>query len=349
MTEKDPTRRFQTAEELIDALEGRQPMVMLPAGSARVAPPTAPLPAAEREHWPVIRRGGPRDRRARQRGGRGAGLALLGLVAASGTAAGWYFVSRPGAGPAPEPPTASAPAPADTTSRVEPSAPRSSTGTSPVPVAPPPADSVRPAGGPPGFVLVRGAFPQGTLVTFDGMLASSAVTELPSGPRAVGISAPGHQFFTDTIIVLAGDTLEYQPELTRLGSTPGPRRSAPVRDTAPPPAAAAAPALVPTCEAPGPAYNLGNICYDDRPRPAVEDPFVPRPAGAQPAPRESVLWVYVSADGRALEILPRIPSDDAVFEQAARQFAMSIPWRPAAKAGEPVPGWTQWGFPVRAP
>ncbi|HSE27998.1 MAG TPA: protein kinase [Gemmatimonadales bacterium] len=338
MTEKDPARRFQTAEELIDALEGRPALAPLPAEPERVAPPTAPLPAADRVRRPVARRGGPPERR----GGRGVWLGLLGLVAVAGTAAGWYFVAGPGGQPAVA--GQPAPVPAATDSGPAPASPRDPPASAVV--VPPPADSLRPAGGPAGFVRVRGNFPQGTLVTFDGQIASASVTELPSGPRAVGITAPGHVFFTDTIVVLAGDTLEYEPLLTRLGSTPGPRRRAPAPDTAAAPPAA----LVPTCDDPTNAgYNLNGACYDSRPIPAAEDPFVPVPVGVQGTPRASVLYVRVGADGRAAETRPRNPSDDPAFERAAREFALSIPWRPATKAGAPVAGWTQWTFPPRAP
>ncbi len=339
MTEKDPARRIQAAEELIDALEGRQALAMLPPESARVAPPTAPLPAADRSRRPVARRGGPPER---PQGRRAGWLGALGLVAVAGAAAGWYFVAGPGG----KPPVAGqpSPGPAVTDTRAAPPVRQSLPG--PAVADPAPSDSVRPAGGPPGFVRVRGNFPRGTLVTFDGQFASSSVTELPSGPRAVGITAPGHVFFTDTIIVLAGDTLEYEPLLTRLGATPGPRRRAPARDTAQAPPAVA---LVPTCDDPTNAgYNLNGACYDSRPIPAAEDPFVPVPAGVQGTPRASVLYVRVGPDGRAAETRPRNPSDDPAFERAARDFALGIPWRPATKDGAPVAGWTQWTFPPRA-
>jgi hypothetical protein len=268
-------------------------------------------------------------------------LGVLGAVAVAGAAAGWYFVAGPGG----KPEAAGQPAPGPVAPDTNAASPARPGPQEPVVVAPPPDDSVRPAGGPPGFVRVRGNFPQGTLVTFDGQIASSSVTELPSGPRAVGITAPGHVFFTDTIIVLAGDTIEYEPLLTRLGATPGPRRRVPPRDTAQAPAAAA---LVPTCDDPTNAgYNLNGACYDSRPIPATDDPFVPVPAGVPGTPRASVLYVRVGADGRAAETRPRNPSDDPAFEQAARDFALSIPWRPATKAGSPVAGWTQWTFPPK--
>src|SRR5512134_276855 len=63
MTEKDPARRFQSAEELIDALEGRQALPFAPPESARTAQPTAPLPATDRGRRPVARRGGPPEPR----------------------------------------------------------------------------------------------------------------------------------------------------------------------------------------------------------------------------------------------------------------------------------------------
>ncbi|HJS47255.1 MAG TPA: hypothetical protein VJ773_04615, partial [Gemmatimonadales bacterium] len=222
---------------------------------------------------------------------------------------------------------------------------------SPTPVVAVPTDSVRPAGGPPGFVRVRGNLPQGTLVTFDGQIATQAVTELPSGPRLVAITAPGRRFFTDTIIVRAGDTLVYEPILRREGEPDGPRRRAPASDSAArETTATVAAALVPNCDDPAVAgYNLDGACYDTRPLPATEDPFVPLPAGVEGTPRTSVLYVHVRADGQAAETRPRNPSDDAAFERAARAFALSIRWRPATKDGAPVAGWTQWAFQPRQP
>ncbi|MGH7584894.1 MAG: protein kinase domain-containing protein [Gemmatimonadales bacterium] len=348
MTEKDPARRYQSAEELIDALEGRPGASAPPGGAGDRAAhlATAPLPAADRARRPAMRRSGPNAGREREeRRGKGVWLGMLGAVALGGAAAGWYFVAGPGAAP----PRSTEPPPQITVQESVPARPSSSV---PAPVAQesvltPGFDSTLdvPDHGPPGYIKVRGNFPQGTVVVFDGRrLAVSAVTELPQGRHAVGITARGHLFFTDTVTITAGDTLDYEPILTRVGVTPPDQRRAPVASGSPADSPRAA--LVATCEAPTQGYNIDNTCYDIRPRPR-DPPFVPLPAGVTGTPSQSVLWVHVSPEGRTIEVRPRTASNDSAFERAAREFAQGVVWHPALKGGTPVSGWTQYPFPPK--
>jgi hypothetical protein len=162
------------------------------------------------------------------------------------------------------------------------------------------------------------------------------VSRLPAGRHVLAISAPRFQFFTDTIVVRAGDTLELTPALQPVGA-PAATASGP-----PPPAPTAPAQPVDRCS-PGRAYNA-TACFDERPKP-VEPPFVPLPEGITGTPRPSQLWVKVSAEGRTVDIRRLRPSDDAAFEQAARDFAWIIAWHPAMKEGAPVEAWTQMLFP----
>ena len=150
----------------------------------------------------------------------------------------------------------------------------------------------------------------------------------------LAVSAPRFQFFTDTVTVRAGDTLELTPALLPVG--------APAQTASKPPAETTPAQPVDRCS-PGRGYNAAT-CFDERPKP-VEAPFVPLPMGLEGTPRPSQLWVKVSAEGRTVDIKSLRPSDDPQFEQAARDFAWIIAWHPAMKDGTPVEAWAQMLFP----
>jgi serine/threonine protein kinase len=199
----------------------------------------------------------------------------------------------------------------------------------------PAADSTRPsepaAAGPVdsgGLRLVN--LPRGSNVLIDEKPVTQAVTMLPPGPHAIGISAPLHNFYTDTVLIEPGKILEVSPQLTRLGApVPVRRRELAVR-------------AVPSCNL-GPGYNADGSCFDQRARP-VAPPFVPVPLDAEGRPRPSLLWVKVSAEGKTLEVQPLRPSDDGAFERDVRAFASRMSWYPATKNGQAVEAWTQMIF-----
>lgn len=162
-------------------------------------------------------------------------------------------------------------------------------------------------------------------------------TRLSAGPHVLAISAPRFNFFTDTIVIRAGDTLELTPQLQPIGA---PVQAAPD----------ASPEVQPRASrgagrcSPGAGYNADGSCFDERPKP-VNAPFVPRPEGVSGSPRPSLLWVKVSAEGRTLDLRRLRPSDDSTFERAARDFVWTVTWHPALKDGAPVEAWTQMLFP----
>jgi hypothetical protein len=158
------------------------------------------------------------------------------------------------------------------------------------------------------------------------------VTLLAPGPHTLAISAPRFNFFTDTITVPAGDTLELTPQLQPIGAPLPARREA--RATT-------------RCE-PGPGYNSDGSCFDERPKP-VNPPFVPLPEGVEGDPRPSLLWVKVSAEGRTVDVQRLRSSDNADFERAVRNFVWTVTWHPALKDGAPVEAWTQMLFPPQKP
>jgi hypothetical protein len=239
----------------------------------------------------------------------------------------------PAAGPdsaAAQPPPVAA---ADSAPSARPVHPPPTSRPTPRPAAPPAAAAA--ATGDSGSVRLVG-LPRGSTVMINERPVQDPVSRLPAGRHVLAVSAPRFQFFTDTIVVRAGDTLELTPALLPVGA---PAASA---STPPPPAQTAPAQPVDRCS-PGRGYNAA-ACFDERPKP-VEPPFVPLPEGIEGTPKPSQLWVKVSAEGRTVDIRRLRPSDDAAFEQAARDFAWIVAWHPAMKEGAPVEAWTQMLFP----
>ena len=175
--------------------------------------------------------------------------------------------------------------------------------------------------------------PRGSTVLIDERQVTEPLTRLPPGPHALAISAPRFNFFSDTVVIRPGEVLELTPQLTPIG--------APVAEDA----ITARPAA--RC-APGPGYNADGSCFDERPKP-VAPPFVALPEGVEGAPRPSLLWIKVSAEGRTVDLRRLRPSDNAEYERAARNFAWTVTWHPALKDGAPVEAWTQMLFPPQRP
>jgi hypothetical protein len=179
-------------------------------------------------------------------------------------------------------------------------------------------------------------------VLIDEQPVVDPTTRLSPGPHVLAVSAPRFNFFTDTIVVRPGETLELTPQLQPIGA---PVPSA--QDASPQASPQAPPPTLPRADArcsPGPGYNADGSCFDERPKP-VNPPFVPLPEGVTGAPRPSLLWVKVSAEGRTLDLRRLRPSDDSTFEHAARDFVWTVTWHPALKDGAPVEAWTQMLFP----
>jgi serine/threonine protein kinase len=339
-----------------------------------VSQPTTPLesPLVNRRMTPRERRDGRRrvaDRSVAMRRGGSSGLGWLWLVLAiaGGVGGAAYYYSRRGFAPfaeavgdsmavppglvppvesaapvapgSPDPVPSSAPraVAADSAPSARPVRPPATSRPTPRPTPPASAPASAPAvaSGDSGGVRLVG-LPRGSTVLIDERPMLDAVSNLPAGKHVLAISAPRFQFFTDTIVVRAGDTLELTPALLPVGA---PAATA----TRPPPPAQTEPAQPVDRCSPGRAYNAA-ACFDERPKP-VEAPFVPLPEGLEGTPQPSQLWVKVSAEGRTVDIRRLRPSDDAAFEQAARDFAWIIAWHPAMKEGAPVEAWTQMLFP----
>jgi serine/threonine protein kinase len=377
MLMKDPNDRFQTCEELVASFRG-QPIAApgavrvsaatyvgsgaavagtgasLASGSGLppiVSQPTTPLesPLVNRRMTPLERREVPRrvaDRSVAMRPSASSWAWLWVLLAVLGGLGGaFYYYQARGFAPAqvsPDPgvdttlgsdsqpsPTAQIPVlPGDTAAPAAiPGTPRDSEAPSPVQTEAPgsalvegPVDS--------GGIRLMG-LPRGSTVLIDEKPITQALTRLAPGPHALAVSAPRYNFFSDTIIVRPGQVQDLTPQLIALGApTPSKR---PVNRPAP------------SC-APGPGYNAEGSCFDDRPKP-VNPPFVTVPQDSKPAPRPSLLWVKVSAEGRTLDIRRLRPSDDPAYEREVQNFVWTVTWHPALKDGAPVEAWTQMLFP----
>jgi len=314
-----------------------------------VSQPTTPLesPLVNRRATPGERRDLPRrvaDRSVamRGRGSPSSFWAWLWIVLAvvGGTGAAYYYYQARGFAPGPtadpvdsgSPPPVTAP-PADSAAApvVPPPASRPAPARSRPAAAPAPApDSV--AGDSGGVRLV--GLPRGSTVLINERPVTDPVTRLPPGRHALAVSAPRFNFFSDTIVIRAGDTLELTPQLTPLGAAePAPTGAAP----------APAPVRAARCS-PGTGYNSDGSCFDDRPKP-VNAPFVPVPETVEGTPRPSLLWVKVSAEGRTVDVRRLRPSNEGEFERAVQDFVWTLTWHPALKDGAPVEAWTQMLFP----
>jgi serine/threonine protein kinase len=358
MMMKEPGDRPQDCGELIASLQ-RQPMaapgsLTSPAAvtAAPLAPtsrPTTPIPPSRTLHPP---RSGTRRVPTIEPVSRGSSWPLLFLLAAGAAGAGFWYVQQEDAS-ATTPPvsrvdTVIVNAPALPAPPVPDSAAAPETMAS-APVAEPVvADSSGAAVGPPPAVVAvadSGAIkivglPAGSSVLIDGAPISEAVTRLPAGRHVVGVSAPLHNFFEETVQVVAGDLYELEPVLVRQGVATSRRTVAQRR-------LIARGVVSPGCALPGPAYNADRSCYDVRPRP-IEAANVALTADIKGMPSPSTLLVKVSAEGRPLEVKGLRPSNDLKFEALARQFAANTSWAPAMRDGAPVEGWTTWAFtPVR--
>lgn len=215
------------------------------------------------------------------------------------------------------------------------------TGPAPVPVAaaqdsptvtPAPARPVTTVTAPPrdsGALRIRG-IPGGSTVLINGEAVMNAVTLLPVGRNVLGITAPRHQFYTDTIEIRKGEVMVYEPILLQIGQGGGRRDPIITRHQA-------------DCENPGDGYNRNNACFDVRPRP-VGPTFVTVPADWTSLPQPSRLLIRVSAAGKTLEVRSLRPSSRREFEVLARDFAANVDWQPATKDGRAVAGWTPWEF-----
>ena len=184
--------------------------------------------------------------------------------------------------------------------------------------------------------------PVGSRVLIDERPATTAVTRVPVGRRVIAISAPQHNFFTDTVTVQRGDTLLLTPALTRLGQAPSGGQQA-LQPPAEPEEEAGDDEVADSC-LPGASYEARE-CFDTRPRP-LSSPLVTVPDGVPANVVSAAFWLRVTDAGQTGDVLPLRSSGSVQFDSAARAVAREMTWEPAQKDGAAVPVWTQMQFPA---
>ena len=346
MMAKLPENRFQTADELVEALTGgamaavglsTAPTRAIPSLSrARLAgAPTTPLPrspAAPAQAGPAAPPAVRPEAEPKRSVAAALGIWLLivgSLVGGGGFYAykqGWLLAS--GAGNAVRPAPDSAALAADTGARSR-GGGADTTGAAADTGAPASRDTsggrVPPAGAP-GKLVLQGV-PQGARVSLDGQPVRGTQFDVPPGSHRLVVRAAGFATFERQVVILPGELSTIRVEL----------ETAPLVGTGP-----GGP-----CDQFGPAYNQDNLCFDSRPVP-LSLPVIPVPADAPIFPRAAVLLIKVSRDGQTLEARVFAPSNIETFNNEALDKAKSLLWSPAQKNGEPVEAWVQTLFqPVR--
>lgn len=101
--------------------------------------------------------------------------------------------------------------------------------------------------------------------------------------------------------------------------------------------------LISQCETLGPSYNADGSCFDSRPGAKVA-PLVPLTADITGTPSQATIGIKVRADGSVEFAIALTPSNDPAFTVLAVEFARSIEYNPAQKDGQPVTAWIRQPF-----
>jgi len=334
MMAKSPDDRFQTADDLVQALEagGGFAAVGLASAATKAIPSLAGARLAGAPTTPLPRVAGkPAEHHRRSVG---AGIALWVMVLAIGLGGPGLYAYKKGllffARAAPHDSTAAlrqdtvaqrlladtgAPLQRDSTAQRAASASSDTAHTRPV------------APGTPGHLSIQG-LPRGAQVALNGQLLRGAQADVPPGSYTLAVRAPGYAPFQRVVAILPGMPSTVKVELQ-------------------PEAAAGDESTTGPCDQPGPAYNQDNLCFDTRPLP-LSATRIPVPADATVFPRQTILLIHVSKEGSTIEARVWDPSNLDTFNNEALDMAKTLRWNPAQKNGDPVDAWVKWPFqPVR--
>ena len=334
MMAKVPDDRFQTSDDLVQALEAgggfaavglaTAPTRAIPslAGARIAGAPTTPLPstpmgarlAASVEHHRSV----------------GAGIALWVVVVVVALGAPGLYAYKKGLLF-----FARAAVPDSVTATLRDTLAQRLLGDTGASGAAPDTAVTRPAGeathppvapGTPGRLTLQG-LPAGARVTLNGQ-PFRGQGDVPPGTYALAVRAAGFAPYERPVVITPGAPLSVKVELEPATVGGGESGTGP-------------------CDAPGPEYNHGKICFDTPPVP-LSVTRIPIPADAPMLPRQAILLIHVSRDGATLEARVFGPSNLATFNDQAMDMARNLRWNPAQKNGEPVDAWVQWPFqPVR--
>jgi len=335
MMAKSPDERFQSADELVQALEagGGFAAVGLATAATKAIPSLAGVRMASAATTPLPRVPGKPGADDHHKRSVAAGIALWVVVVAIGLGAPGLYAYKKGLlffahG-----------APGDSASAMtrDTLAQRllSDTGTAPASdtgahAAANPPDTARARVIPPGTPgrLTLQGLPAGARVTLNGMPFRGLQQDVPPGTYTLAVRAGGFAPYERLVVVLAGAPSTVRLELQPLTVSREDGKTGP-------------------CDQYGPAYNQDNLCFDTRPVP-LSPTRIPVPADATIFPRQAILLILVSREGTTLEARIFGPSNLDTFNNEALDMAKNLRWNPAQKNGEPVDAWVQWPFqPVR--
>nr|AKQ04662.1 serine/threonine protein kinase [uncultured Gemmatimonadetes bacterium Rifle_16ft_4_minimus_7] len=339
MMAKAPEDRFQAAEEVMVALDGKpvviatQPTLAMSAAETAVLPqgavarrmatqastPTTPMPRTEPRLVPV----------KRKRSGVLVGtFFMLVLLGGGGGGAYYYFGvlgnQAPGFLQGVFPPKPQQAAPVPVPDSVALAAQRADSLARDSAAAAQRAAAELPNTG----TLTLEGIPTRGRLTVDGEPKEGPKLTLDAGSRRIEITAPGYEKVTLTVAIARGRDTTIAVTMRRPAAQPaggGPAVEERPEDV---------------CANPGPAYNRNDACYDAPPRATVA-PLVPLDERIQGEPTPVTLWIKVSEDGRGLSFQIITHSNDPLFDRTAAGFAMSILYNPAQKDGKPVEGWVR--------
>jgi len=322
MMAKSSDDRFQSAEDLVQVLEGAggfaavtlasAPTKAIPSLGGRLgAPPTTPLPrglgarvATQHKHSVA--------------GTIFAWLLIVGSVAGGG---GFYAYKRGWllASTSPTRPDSTVAVAHDTAGGAVETSPQDTTASETS------GDTTRahlPPPGTPGKLTLQG-IPQGAHVTLNSQPVKGSQLDVPPGVYKLAVRAPGYDLFERQVVITPGasSTVKVDLKLAGLGGGEG---GGP-------------------CDQYGPAYNQDQICFDTRPLPLTQT-YIPVPSDAPVIPRQAILLCHVSRSGETVEARIFVRSNVETFNDQALDIARNLRWNPAQKNGEPVDAWVQWPF-----
>jgi serine/threonine protein kinase len=344
MLGKTQDERFQTADDLADALESGAGYVATGLSSAqtRAIPslafprlataPTTPLPRATLSGLGTPPGALHVPRRERSVA---AGLLIWLFAVAAILGGGGFYAYKQGLILHSAPVDTSAVAAhadslaqaADSVGAVTDSGPAPAGGTA---VAPAPAP------GTPGRLVLAGV-PDSAQVTMDGQAVRGRQLDLAPGSHKLTVQAPGYVRYEGMVLVAPGghDTTRVRLKKVRV--------EAPAGETG-----GGAEAAKPSCTQFGTDYNLNGSCFDSRPTP-LGSLIIQLPPDAVDIPRPTILLVHVSADGETLDARVFSKSNMESFDAQALDLAKSMKWSPARKDGNAVESFAQVQVVPRKP
>jgi tRNA A-37 threonylcarbamoyl transferase component Bud32 len=332
MMAKAPDDRFQTSDDLVQALEagGGFAAVGLATAATKTIPSLAGARLAGAATTPLPRVAGGLGAGERHKRSVGAGIALWVVVVAVGLGAPGLYAYKNGllffARVAPRD-SAAAILQRDTLAQRL----LSDTGPAHSDSAPPPA-AVAPldtagahpvAPGAPGHLVLIG-LPRGARVTLSGLVFRGPQGDVPPGTYRLVVQATGYAAFQRQVVITPGAPSTVRLELQAVAAGEDGKGGGP-------------------CDDYGPAYNQDNLCFDTRPVP-LSTTRIPVAADATIFPRQAILLLHVSRDGATLEARVYGRSNLDTFNNQALDMAKSLRWNPAQKNGDPVDAWVQQPF-----